>query len=306
MKIATSQQPTSDMFAGSLLDAMPERDDTGTKKVELIIDDEFLKTRPLSKTSLIKFKRSPAHYIHYLTAPKEKTEALMLGSVVDCLTLTPNIFEKRFMLLPEINMRTNDGKAEYAKLLSEADGKELISPKLLAQATNMRDALLTNKKSAEYLVDIAIYAQRKLNWLDTESNLPMTGYTDFDADDPVDMLGELKTAANADIDEFSRDAYKFDYHIQAALYLEAFRKKLYRFPKFVFIVVEKEAPYGVSVFDKISPSFFKLGAQEVAKLRQQFRHCMKNDLFKSSYEYKSVDGGHLLDLPAYARQKIDD
>ena len=268
------------------------------------INYEFLDGRPLSKTSLMEFRKSPAHYMYYLTAPKVVTPAYVLGGLIDCLVLTPELFERRYVVAPPINKMTKDGKAEWAKFKADNIGKTIITPDILQQASNVRDALLTNPKSSEYIHQMTT-VQRQLKWEDKATGLPFIAYTDMDGTEP-DLLGELKTTNDASPESFARDAFKFGYHIQMALYMEAFRRKLYRFPRPVFIVAEKEAPYGVAVYDKVDPAFLKLGTQEVTKLREAFLHCMKNKLFSQSYDFGTVDGGLILDLPGWAKQKLED
>jgi len=266
------------------------------------ITPEFLKTRPLSYSSLKAFKRSPLHYLHYLTSTKEKTPALIFGGVVDVLILTPDQFELKYVVAPEIKRTTKEGKIQWDELVKLAGGKEIISQEMFQSACNIRDAVMENKKSRE-IIDQVGTVQRKINW--DSDDLPHVMFSDMDSTEG-NFICDLKSAASAEPEEFQRSAFNFGYHIQAALYLEAFRKKMFRFPRFIFMVVEKEPPYSVAVFDKISESFFKLGMQEIDTLRTQFKYCMENDLFMKSYDINTVDGGLILDLPGYARQKIQD
>lgn len=268
------------------------------------ITDEFLSTRPLSKTSLMAFRRSPAHYINYLMEPKVQTDALVLGSLLDCMVFAPMETAGRFIVAPDINKRTNEGRAAWQQFQEDNATKTIVTADQWKTAEHMTAALMLNPKSNEYLT-AASHVQRRLNWTDTEHNLPFVGIADADSETP-DFVIDLKTSANPFGDDFARDAFKYGYHIQSALYLEGFRRALRRFPTFMFIVVEKEPPYGVAVYDKIADPFFKLGNQEIHRLKTEFRYCMDENLFHKTYDFRTVDGGLILDLPGWAKQKIEE
>lgn len=267
------------------------------------VTEESLKKRPLSKSSLVEFAKSPAHYVQYLTAPRERTPALVMGSLTDCLVFTPDDFDKKYALAPEINRRTNDGKRDWEKFCIDNAGKDVITQDMHDEATAMKDALFANPKSAE-LLNLGTTVQREVRWEDKATRLPFIGYTDLDSSEP-DFIVDLKTADSADPDDFERAAHKYHYPLQGVMYKEAFARKLFRFPRYILVVVEKKAPYGVAVYDKIQPDFFRYGAQQLDALRQQFRHCLDNDLFHMSYDFRTVDGGHLLDVPGYAKRLIN-
>jgi len=268
---------------------------------EIKITREFLETRPLSYSSLKQFRRSPLHYMNYITQPKEQTTAFAFGNLFDCLLLTPDEFENRFVVIPEINKRTKDGKAEFAEFAEANKGKTFVTQEMIDNANKMKASVNEHRRAKE-LLSANGTVQRRMNWKD-DNDLPFVMQSDFDSDEG-NVIVDIKTAADASDNRFMRDAFEYAYHIQAALYLEAFRKKMFRFPRFVFIVVEKESPFAVNVFDKISDSFLKLGRQEIDTLKTEFIHAMENDLFSRGYDFRTIDGGTILDLPAYARNLI--
>lgn len=53
----------------------------------------------ISNSQLSAFKRSPAHWLHYITEKRVQTPAMVLGSVAHCLALEPENFDKEFFLL---------------------------------------------------------------------------------------------------------------------------------------------------------------------------------------------------------------
>lgn len=263
---------------------------------------EFLEKRPLSYSSLKQFRRSPLHYITYLTQKKEATPALIFGNMFDCLLLTPDEFEKRFVVAPEINKRTNAGKEQFEQFIEANKGKTIVTKEMIEGANKMIESVNNHRVASEILKANGT-VQRKMNWVDTKTKLPCTMQSDFDSDE-INIVCDIKSTTDASESKFMRDAFEYGYHIQCAMYLEAFRRKMFRFPRFAFIVIEKEPPFAVNVFNKISESFIKLGQQEIETLRQEFVHAMENKLFNQAYDFRSVDGGSILDLPAYAKHRI--
>lgn len=268
------------------------------------ITKEFLQERPLSYSSLTAFKQSPAHYIHYLTQPFTKTPALVLGNLVDVLLLTPDNFAKKFAVVPECDKRTKEGKAIWEAFKSNPDhaGKEWVPTDMYNQAIFMRDAVNMNPVSASFLKRMA-KSQLKLNWTCKETGLPLVCFIDIEGDT---FIADLKTTDCADPEEFMRSAFNYQYHIQAAAYLEAYKRKFFKFPDYYFIVVEKSAPFGVSVC-KATDDFIALGKQEFEGLKTRFNYCMEKNLWQQTYEFKAaaLDGVHQLDLPGYAKLKLE-
>ncbi len=141
--------------------------------------------------------------------------------------------------------------------------------------------------------------QSKIKWEDKETGLPMIGYLDMEAEK---FIADLKSTTDAHPDEFMKSAINFDYHIQAAIYLEAMAHRG-KFPDYYFIAVEKTAPYGVSVL-KATKDFIALGNQEYRKLLQEFKFCMQQNAFDQSYEFRSPVGYYQMDLPGWAKNKL--
>ncbi|RNM50787.1 exodeoxyribonuclease VIII, partial [Salmonella enterica] len=53
---------------------------------------------------------------------EEKKSALDMGTALHCLLLEPKEFDKRFIVAPEFNRRTNQGKADEAAFMKDVAG----------------------------------------------------------------------------------------------------------------------------------------------------------------------------------------
>lgn len=261
---------------------------------KIVIDQAFIEGRPLSYSSLKKFRKSPKHYCQYLTEPKKLSDAMILGSIIDVLVLTPELFDKKYMVIDEKpNLRTNIGKEAWQKLLTQAQAnKQLMCTKeQLKTAKYCQESLLSNPDSSRLLL-AKTRTQVKLEWRDKGTNLPCIGYVDFESKAwDEDFVVDLKSTNDADPDNFNRDIFNEDYQyfLQAGSYLVGYHKAKYRFPYFVNLAVETKSPYNVSV------NFYDAKVAEMCKSEfqgtlQAFRYCLNNNLFHQGYEFRLAEG----------------
>ena len=81
----------------------------------------------LSKSRLDLLAQAPEAYKASLTAPREDTKALRVGSALHKLVLEPDTFGAEFAVKPEdINRRTKEGKAEYESFQLANAGKIIL------------------------------------------------------------------------------------------------------------------------------------------------------------------------------------
>ena len=83
----------------------------------------------LSFSSLTAFAVSPYHFICYKVAERKETPAMLMGEVVHCRVLEPDMFNKRYRIAPTVNAATTEGKAVWAGIFEEMTGEELARNK---------------------------------------------------------------------------------------------------------------------------------------------------------------------------------
>lgn len=271
---------------------------------DLVIDDAFLAKRPLSYSSLKNFRKSPRHYLNYLTEPFVPTEAMKIGSILDCIVLTPHEFEKKFLVYNKVNRSTSKGKAEWANIQSTSRGRTLITKDQLKSAQLAKESLYS-ENDAKQVLEAMTRTQIKLKWTDKLRNLPIIGYADFEAKlwDELFVV-DLKKTASADPQDFVRDYVKYDYLFQTGVYREGYKRIRFRFPYFLYLCVETQAPYGVSV-NFIDAKTLELAEQEFHGTLIAFRKCMDEGRFNETYHYK-LSGSmpyFSLQVPGYYKPK---
>lgn len=272
------------------------------------ITKEFIETRPLSYSSLKAFLRSPQHYVHYISTQKSATPAMEFGSLIDCLILTPDKFEEKYLVTEKIDRRTKEGKAKEEEfILAEAKfheengySKKRIDEKQLEEAKQI--VLKVNQdENARDILSLITQTQYKIDYRDKETDLPYIGYVDAIGEkDGKPIIVELKTCQDASENEFSRDAFYLHYYLQCAGYLEGIARKKGIFPDFYYLVVETNAPYGVNVI-KAPSDYIQYGKEKLRGLFDDFKFCLDNNFFDKSYSFKSLVGYNQLTVPGWVK-----
>lgn len=264
------------------------------KNINMKINKDYLKERPLSFSSIKQFIRSPQHYVKYLTQEKKQTDAMLLGSVVHALILEPQSFESKYIIEPEFNKRTNQGKEDYQKFLESMSEKNLqaIPQSVFVKAKEMVTQFM-GTASAHILQMTSSREQRfDIDYI----GIPVCGYIDAMSDEYVI---ELKTVSSAETSDIQRDFYNLKYHLQAGIYNWVTDKKI------MYIVIENSSPYLSRTFIA-SDSYVSEGRKMFDKAMSDFRYCLDMDLFDRGYEFYAGTESHILELPGWAKKGGDD
>jgi exodeoxyribonuclease VIII len=90
------------------------------------------------------------------------------------------------------------------------------------------------------------------------------------------VLVDLKTTENAGPNAFAKSVANFRYHVQAAFYTDICRESGIDVKAFVFIAVEKNPPFAVSVYELDSDSI-EVGRTLYQRNLETYRRCRETD-----------------------------
>ena len=248
---------------------------------------ETLQQRPLSYSSLKEFAKSPAHYIAYLNGDKEPSKEMIFGSMLHCLLLQPKEFNSQFAVMPNVDRRTSEGKATYAKFMSEAEGKSVVQESELEDANRLVEKVMMQDHFKKLVSDCNIFENEFRQDID---GLPFRGFIDGEADNYV---LEVKTASDAHPKTIINNFYDRGYHIQAAIYNMVTNKPV------KYLIIETKSPYNIVVADA-SQDYINLGKKTVSELVMLFNGCMQNNLWDMGYEFHS-GGDFEVSLPYWVK-----
>lgn len=205
-------------------------------------------TSRISKSGLDLIAKSPRHYWQAKLSPNKEpqreTEALIMGRAVHLAVLEPYLFRMEFAIEPDLNLRTNHGKADYQTWLENIGGKSVISRDQYDTCMRVRDSVFEHPAASSLLA--TGFAEQTWFWTDQETGVACKSRTDFITPDKI--VVDVKSTEDASADAFGRSAAKYRYHVQAAYYLDGLVNNAYVPDSFVFIAVEKKPPYGVAVY----------------------------------------------------------
>lgn len=234
--------------------------------------------RMISKSLLWDFDKNPNRWL--LSPEREVTESMKWGSLVDCLSLTPERFKDSYRVQPSTyqspasakkdapmiekpwNWNSNTCKAWRDDLPA---GIECISEYQMREAEKASKILCERSEFAEMMAG----AQTQVGMrFDFRSHFPSGamchGIDGFTApakgliDIAPDIQGkwgrylvDLKTTGKLDdMDQVERSIYNFGYHAQAALYLDIWNALTGEGRKgFMFAFQLSSAPYEVAIVE---------------------------------------------------------
>jgi hypothetical protein len=226
--------------------------------------------------------RTPAHYHAYKTGliKREETRALVIGTLCHLAVLEPEQLPTAFAVRPAgLDFRTKDGKA-----WRDAQGdKPILDETEAAMLDGMSKSVAAHPAAAALLDG----AQREVSlFKEHRTGLKLKGR--------LDVLGngyvaDVKTAEAGDAGGFAAAVFRYNYHVQAAMYCQ-----LAGVERFSFITVEKVAPFAVAVYD-LSAKAIQVGLNSLNYALDTISAC------EEAGEWPAyARDAQTLDLPAWA------
>lgn len=283
--------------------------------IQQLTNEEYHASAGLSRSALMRFKRTPAHYWYEYESGEyvkpEPTPAMALGDVVHTLVLEPHLYAERYAIqpvpfaLPKVGLLRDVGRdifetqkaaraavesqnevLGHAFLVSSA-GKMVISADVAAKAVSMAGAIQSNPVAFDLLQDCVMESSIYFEHKDTGIQCKVRPDAWIGS-----MVIDLKTSLDASFRGFQSSAFKFGYFLQAGMIYEAMRSIGKRLEKFVFLTVEKDAPYatGIYVLDEEALEF---GVNQFEDIMARFKICQDSNNWPSY-------GIQTLTVPNYA------
>jgi len=263
-----------------------------------LTEKEYRAHPAISRSELWHMNESPEKFKYYRENPPEPTPALLFGQVVHKLMLQPETFDDDFAVAPDVDRRTKDGREAYNAFLMASDGKGIVTPDMYETAQSMAQRALQEPFVAKLL-----NGQKEVPFFWTDED------TGIDCKCRLDCLNEIgenliivdyKSCTDASNDGFMRDAIKYGYHFQSAMYSEGVQRNTGRKPLFVFIAQEKTEPYSINIF-QADEAFVQYGRDIMREYLGIYKYCTETGDF---YGFLGKSGIiNTLSLPAWAAKE---
>lgn len=231
----------------------------------------------LSRSALWTFKRLPYKYWYeYLSGQfqsKPETDALRLGSLAHTMILEPDLFDSRYLVIEKLNRATKGGKEAYKEALNAAVHRQLIYQDEFEVADAMRKSVYANDVVKDILADASM--EYSIFWRDEMTGLEVKARPDIFAN-RLNIMADVKTTLDASPRSFQLDCFKNGYFLQAAMMYEAALAIGSPIEKFVFICVEKKAPYSLALY-VLDDESLAFGQQMLRKILDDYKICKDNN-----------------------------
>ena len=241
------------------------------------------------RSDLWELRKSPAHYLYAITHQKEPTAALLFGTAAHKYILETDDFWNAYILAPEVDRRTKDGKATWAEFQHELmeTGKAAITPSDYTVIEDMDAAIMANETAAKLLKT----GRREVpvEWTDPETGelckCRPDCITEFNGQP---YIVDYKTTTSCEDGAFERSCRYYGYKLQAAMYTEGmFHADLTRY-RFAFVAQEKDPPFAVRVYF-CDDGFIQEGQAMFRSLMDIYHRCKKSGSWPG-YEDKELIG----------------
>ena len=239
-------------------------------------EKEYRSHPAISRSELWKMHESPEKFRWYKDNPMEPTPALLFGQVVHKMLLEPDDFFQEFVVAPDIDRRTKAGKEEWALFEDgvASTGVTVIKRDVYEQAREMVLTAMSND-----LVKTLLTGQHEVPYFWTDED------TCEDCKCRVDCITQIgestvivdyKTCADASTDSFMRDAIRYGYDLQSAMYSEGIERNTGKKPLFIFIAQEKNPPYSINILQADEP-FIQHGYDLFREYIGTYHYCKETD-----------------------------
>jgi hypothetical protein len=226
--------------------------------------------------------------------PSVETKALNLGRAAHALVLGEPEFLKYFIVSPYDDFRTKE-----AREWRDSQRQTILKSDDLAIVRDMADA----QRASACVMHAFEHGRPEMSliWKDKETGIWLRSRPDWLPDDPgPQYVIDYKTAVSIEPRKLSADAWKFGYHIQAALQRDAVQEVMGARCGVAHVVQEKTPPYlcDLRMFQEEQLDY---GARVYRKALRRFADCMASGKWPAY-----SDGGLFFETPYYIQKQMEE
>ncbi len=248
----------------------------------------------VNKGLLDRVRVAPAVAKHWLNGEEEEpTPALRFGKILHHAVLEPDLYKRQYCVAPDFgDLRFKDNKAAKKEWLADHAGQTPVSSDEARAIGGMVGSLRAHPLASQILRDGQ--AELTATWTDKSTGLKCKARSDYWVE-RRGMLADLKTTEDASVEGFRKSIANYGYHRQDAFYRGGFLIAGAPVRHFVFVVVEKHAPFLVAVH-ALAPHIVQQGLDSIRADIETLARCLKSN------DWPGIDPSiHIIDnLPFWA------
>ncbi len=238
-------------------------------------DWDYRRAEGLNQSSLKKILKSPAHYQAALKNRLIPTPAMEMGTAAHCLVLDgKEAFDSQYILKPEgIKLTTKEGKewktSAGRKKVLNSGGKDDPWGSVHGMAESLRRLEWYAGSDKEYIKrnEVSIYWE----WLGAACKARLDSVL---VDEGI--VVDLKTTDSVDPESFTKKVVNLGYDFQAAYYAKAAEVAYGKPFRFIFVAVERRAPFAVDLFE-VTPDMLKEGTAKCEIALRRYAECERSE-----------------------------
>ena len=225
----------------------------------------------MNQSSLKKILESPAHYQAALKFRMIPTPAMEMGTALHCLTLDgEEAFNGSYVKKPDtIKLTTKEGKEWKAeqgrKKILSTGGKDDAWNSIQGMDENLKRLAWFDPSQPDYIKhnEVSIYWEQ--HGVSCKARLDRVLVEEG-------IVLDLKTTDTVDPDKFLQKVISLGYDFQAAYYARAAEMAFGKPFRFIFVAVERKAPYTVEMFEA-TPDMMEEAQYKVDKALKLCAEC---------------------------------
>jgi len=243
-------------------------------KLGKITEKEYNEIKAVRNSELGNIEKSWAHY----KMGTKRTEAMVFGSAFHMYILEEPTFWENFVVAPQYDGRTKEGK-EIKKQLDEiaaAGTKDILRSDDFDTICKMKESLLKHPMAKNILhrsENEGAYTAI-IEGVECKAKLDLENRGQF---------FDLKSTEDASPNGFRQSIGKYNYHRQAAFYGDIAAANGVPFESFNFVAVEKKEPFLVCVHT-LGAASMMVGRHSYKNVLQKFRFHTENPGAYEGYE----------------------
>lgn len=263
--------------------------------------DEYARWAAMNHSNLKFFGTTPYHGRYHMVRPDhEETKAQATGHNTHVAVLEPERFAKEYAVMPYMGKRQSSiVRAEEDKFRAAHPETTFLDAPEHELCLKLRDAVWAHPM-AKTILSSPGRNEVSAVWTDKVTSLPCKGRQDrVGLLDNWPVVVDFKTAEDAGRREFSKAIGKFGYHEQGAFYIDGF-DTLQPFEgdrRYMFIVVEKDPPFAVVVYE-LDNTALTVGRRNYRAHLDRYAACLESGVWPGY-----GDGAELITVPAWAAKE---
>jgi PDDEXK-like domain of unknown function (DUF3799) len=236
----------------------------------------------------------PARFQHDRQNPPPPTDAMDLGTAAHKLVLGAGV-DIHVIDAEDWRLKATREERDAAR----AAGRLPLLKGDYAQVSAMAAAIRAHPVAGAIFTPERGRAEQSLFQQDAETGVWLRVRLDWMFDRPI--IADYKTSKSANPLSFAKSVADFGYFVQDAFYRRVYQAVTGEYPKFVFVVQEKEPPYLVTVCE-LDHDSVQSGHALVQHAIERYRDCTASGIWPAYTDPGSIE---LITLPRWARGRED-